>query len=70
MRLLRKHSVARLGFFLFHKKQCFRDVTLTHVQSVGHDTYPGVGLKKSKNREHGDTILLVDTAYFINKQIS
>ena len=36
-------------------------VTRTRVRSVGHDTYPSVGLGNFENWGHRDTVLFLDT---------
>ena len=35
-------------------------VTRTRVRSVGHDTYPSVGLGNFENWGHGDIVLFLD----------
>ena len=36
-------------------------LTRTQVRSVGHDTYPSVGLGNFENWGHGDTVLFLGT---------
>ena len=44
-------------------------VTPTRVRSVGHDTYPSVGLGNYENWGHGDTVLFLDTGTGTHRSI-